>query len=45
MLIKHIDEGFIADFVEHVRKTSGKEKMFCVGEFWKDRFVETRHIF
>ncbi|KAG8864525.1 hypothetical protein FRB96_005028 [Tulasnella sp. 330] len=34
--IKHIDEGFIADFVEHVRKTSGKEKMFCVGEFWKD---------
>jgi hypothetical protein len=34
--IKHIDRGFISDFVQHVRKAVGNDKMFCVGEFWKD---------
>ncbi|KAG9049562.1 hypothetical protein FS837_009900 [Tulasnella sp. UAMH 9824] len=34
--IKHIDENFMAKFVAHVRENSGKDKLFCVGEFWKD---------
>ncbi|KAG9014454.1 hypothetical protein FRB93_013579 [Tulasnella sp. JGI-2019a] len=34
--IKHIDEYFMADFVGHIRGNSGKDKLFCVGEFWKD---------
>ncbi|KAG9018168.1 hypothetical protein FRB90_012012 [Tulasnella sp. 427] len=34
--IKHIDETFIAKFVAHIRENSGKDKLFCVGEFWKD---------
>ncbi|KIY63156.1 glycoside hydrolase family 13 protein [Cylindrobasidium torrendii FP15055 ss-10] len=34
--VKHIEAGFIADFVKHTRKESGKPKMFAVGEFWKD---------
>lgn len=33
---QHIEAGFIADFVKHTRKESGKPKMFAVGEFWKD---------
>lgn len=34
--IKHIDSDFIAKFVKHVRKETGKGKLFAVGEFWKD---------
>ncbi|KAG8979434.1 hypothetical protein FRC05_008420 [Tulasnella sp. 425] len=34
--IKHIDEGFIAKFVAHIREQTDKEDLFCVGEFWKD---------
>ncbi|KAG8896076.1 hypothetical protein FRC01_012021, partial [Tulasnella sp. 417] len=37
--IKHIDENFMAKFVAHIRENSGKDKLFCVGEFWKDRQV------
>jgi alpha-amylase len=33
---KHIDESFISDFVESVRKETGKPKLFAVGEYWKD---------
>ncbi|KAF8586977.1 glycoside hydrolase family 13 protein, partial [Ramaria rubella] len=32
--VKHIDREFISKFVKHVRK--GKDKLFAVGEFWKD---------
>ncbi|KAG8907700.1 hypothetical protein FRC01_007598 [Tulasnella sp. 417] len=38
--IKHIDENFMAKFVAHIRENSGKDKLFCVGEFWKDRQVD-----
>lgn len=34
--IKHIDEKFIAKFVEETRKSTKKPKLFAVGEFWKD---------
>ncbi|KZP22109.1 glycoside hydrolase family 13 protein [Athelia psychrophila] len=34
--VKHIDSGFIRDFVKHVREKSGKDSLFVVGEFWKD---------
>ncbi|KAK7047862.1 hypothetical protein VNI00_006190 [Paramarasmius palmivorus] len=34
--VKHIDSGFIADFVKAVRQGTDKPKMFAVGEFWKD---------
>ncbi|KAL7415245.1 glycoside hydrolase superfamily [Mrakia frigida] len=34
--IKHIDRGFISQFCQHVRKEIGNDKLFCVGEFWKD---------
>ncbi|BGP33020.1 hypothetical protein JCM10296v2_004809 [Rhodotorula toruloides] len=33
--VKHIDEGFIADFVREVRERLDNPDMFCVGEFWK----------
>lgn len=29
--IKHIDEGFIADFVKHVREKVDNPDLFCVG--------------
>jgi hypothetical protein len=32
--IKHIDREFISKFVKHVRKD--RDKLFAVGEFWKD---------
>ncbi|CDZ98132.1 alpha-amylase [Phaffia rhodozyma] len=34
--IKHIDREFIGQFVKHVRKEIGNDKLFCVGEFWED---------
>lgn len=34
--VKHISREFIGDFVKHVRGKVGSDKMFCVGEFWKD---------
>ncbi|GAA5974929.1 hypothetical protein JCM5350_004508 [Sporobolomyces pararoseus] len=34
--IKHIDEGFIAEFVQQVRERVDNPDLFCVGEFWKD---------
>lgn len=34
--VKHIDVGFISQFVQHVRKEIGNDKLFCVGEYWKD---------
>ncbi|KAG8823804.1 hypothetical protein FRC19_003107 [Serendipita sp. 401] len=34
--IKHIDREFIGKFVQHVRASSGRLKMFAVGEYWKD---------
>nr|AFX74688.1 alpha amylase [Glaciozyma antarctica] len=34
--IKHMDEGFIAQFVKYVREKLDNEDLFCVGEFWKD---------
>jgi alpha-amylase len=34
--IQHIDRRFIGQFVKHVRKEMGNDKLFCVGEFWKD---------
>lgn len=34
--VKHIDSDFIAKFVKHVRKETGNDKFFAVGEFWKD---------
>jgi len=34
--IKHIDEGFIAAFVKHVRQKTGQTNLFAVGEFWSD---------
>ncbi|KAJ7150950.1 alpha-amylase [Mycena crocata] len=38
--IKHIDRGFIEDFVKSVRKETSKPKMFAVGEFWKDSITD-----
>ncbi|ESK92575.1 glucan -alpha-maltohexaosidase precursor [Moniliophthora roreri MCA 2997] len=34
--VKHIDSGFIAEFIKSVRQNTDKPKMFAVGEFWKD---------
>ncbi|SGY14170.1 BQ5605_C010g06087 [Microbotryum silenes-dioicae] len=34
--VKHIDEGFISEFVQHIRKELDNPDLFCVGEFWKD---------
>ncbi|GAA6043444.1 hypothetical protein JCM8097_002860 [Rhodosporidiobolus ruineniae] len=34
--IKHVDEGFVADFVREVRERVDNPDLFCVGEFWKD---------
>lgn len=36
--VKHIDVGFISEFVEHIRKESNNPAMFCLGEYWKDSF-------
>lgn len=37
--IKHIDEKFIGKFVDETRKTTGKPKLFAVGEYWKNEYV------
>lgn len=34
--IKHIDEHFMSEFVQTVRKETNKPELFAVGEFWKD---------
>ncbi|KPV71753.1 glycoside hydrolase family 13 protein [Rhodotorula graminis WP1] len=53
--IKHIDEGFVAEFVKQVRERLDNEDLFCVGEFWKmalpalesylDKFPEQMSLF
>ncbi|BGP41093.1 hypothetical protein JCM10449v2_005062 [Rhodotorula kratochvilovae] len=53
--IKHIDEGFIAEFVREIRERLDNPDLFCVGEFWKlsvdalngylDRFPEQMSLF
>lgn len=38
--VKHISAEFIADFVKHIRsEQKGKAKAFCVGEFWKGKYL------
>ncbi|TPX32604.1 alpha-amylase [Synchytrium microbalum] len=34
--LKHIDAGFIAEFLANVRKETGKDNFFTVGEYWKE---------
>ncbi|EGG10518.1 family 13 glycoside hydrolase [Melampsora larici-populina 98AG31] len=34
--VKHMDRGFVADFIKHVRREVGNPDLFAVGEFWKD---------
>lgn len=36
--VKHIDVGFISEFVKHIREASDNPNMFCLGEYWKDSF-------
>ncbi|GAA5847444.1 hypothetical protein JCM9279_000483 [Rhodotorula babjevae] len=53
--IKHIDEGFVAEFVKQVRERLDNPDLFCVGEFWKmalpslesylDKFPEQMSLF
>jgi len=53
--IKHIDEGFVAEFVQQVRERLDNPDLFCVGEFWKmalpslesylDKFPEQMSLF
>ncbi|KAJ7205053.1 alpha-amylase [Mycena pura] len=38
--VKHIDRGFIADFVKSVRAETDKPKMFAVGEYWKESITD-----
>ena len=34
--VKHISETFVKDFLESVRQLPGHEKLFAVGEYWRD---------
>lgn len=32
--IKHFDRKFLLSWIQHVRKRTGNDKMFCVAEYW-----------
>ncbi|KZT62429.1 glycoside hydrolase family 13 protein [Calocera cornea HHB12733] len=38
--IKHIDRGFIAEFIKTVREETQKPAMFAVGEYWQDSLAD-----